>query len=803
MNKKKWFVLTLAALLLLSVFAFAIVALAEDGETPPPFISGDLEPDNAKKKKATATPGRGLWTAKPIAKPTPEPTEFPFNPGLREDHEGHSVIKKVTSGDETKHTVRTYCEDCKMYFGGETVEPHTYNALGTCSVCYYICTHGSAHTETYPTEDSVISWNGSEYNYDAWQLSVCDFCGIELSREQILIRVPHGSHENFSDPRIFYYTFYEHQVFRTCLDCRTVVSELQPHAACPDPDLPFVYDFSYATHARRYTCPDCGGVAEERRPHVWAHDSYKLDGNTDTHIEVLVCTVCGYKKEVRAPHRPIHLGWENVSNKQHREIVRCNICETTYTLAPAAHKMADAMYTYSSNGPQTHTVYTRRCSICRAPDPGSAKVTKHEVRQGCSLSCAFCGEVLTKHDHSPGRFIGNKPLNAEQHVPYYHCRAHLSDPACFWEVPGEPQPHTFDPVTMKCTACGYLKEGCEHSYTYKPAGFGTTAEQHTLIGTCTNCGKQITVTGAHDMQFYSATEYAWNDNSQHTYTLTLRCSSCGYETTRKETEKHTVDSAEPISAQEHKLFCSKCSSYSIQQHNFVCTPDKSAHECSVCGEKGEHDYLFIKYKDFYDNSYHISIYQCKGCSHQKEEREDHHLKASYTYHDPRMHLKYVHCTLCKFSIFMRDDHLEDHVFDENGVCVCGYHEGNAIPETSLSEEALPENTGNEFAALPAFAHLTADGKEIPCGYMLLPVEDGETFNLVLLPEAVPGNTALELRFTASEIETLRALGVESVYIRLNDIDVLLLGYINEASGETVFTLTPHPDGMYAAEADPA
>ena len=64
MNRKKWLVFTLAALLLLSVFAFAIVALAEDGETPPPFISGDLEPDAAKKKKPTATPRPRLMDGK-------------------------------------------------------------------------------------------------------------------------------------------------------------------------------------------------------------------------------------------------------------------------------------------------------------------------------------------------------------------------------------------------------------------------------------------------------------------------------------------------------------------------------------------------------------------------------------------------------------------------------------------------------------------------------------------------------------------------------------------------------------------
>ena len=111
MNKKKLLIYTLAALLLLSVLAFAVVALAEEGGDT---VSPAADPtDSAQKKKPTATPGRGLWTAsptpKPTPEPTPEPTEFPFFPGLLEDHKGHTVTKKVTPADETTHTVLNYC----------------------------------------------------------------------------------------------------------------------------------------------------------------------------------------------------------------------------------------------------------------------------------------------------------------------------------------------------------------------------------------------------------------------------------------------------------------------------------------------------------------------------------------------------------------------------------------------------------------------------------------------------------------------------------------------------------------------
>lgn len=416
MNKKRLFIFILSSVLLLSVFAFAFVALAEgDGDAPPPFISGDLDADDGKKKNPTATPGRGVMTPNP--KPTPKPTSkltpepIPsFYPGDHDDHEGHVVTKKASFIDDKQHTVRAYCEDCRTYFGIEITEPHTYNAQGICSGCGYACTHS------------------------------------------------------------------------------------------------------------------------------WEHGSYRNDGNTETHIEVLVCTQCGQTTEgERTAHRPMFLYVKSVSATQHRETVRCNMCGLTYTLAPSAHMFDTVSYETTGNG--FHAKYAA-CSKCGARQEGSEEIEPHVFN--LRLCCESCGQSRD-HDHVIDYDWRRdcRPLNEERHVVYYFCKGALG---CNASLPGDIVPHTFDPVTMGCTECGYLKEGCEHHYTYKPVASEITAEKHTLIGTCTKCGKQIMKTEAHDIHLSCA--YVPGDDSRQTCIVTERCSQCGYEKQYKENHVFSIsDSA--------------------------------------------------------------------------------------------------------------------------------------------------------------------------------------------------------------------------------------------------------------------
>ena len=541
---------------------------------------------------------------------------------------------------------------------------------------------------------------------------------------------------------------------------------------------------SSETHTGLFECTFCGAYKEEEIPHTFAQCGYKNDGNTESHIEVFECTECGAKTEKRAAHRPKLISAERISDTQHRENVVCNMCGLAYTLAPAAHKMVNTLSCFVSNGLMTHTAYWKKCSICGAPDPSSAEVQFHDRRAHDNLSCPLCGEMLKKHNHSidKNQFYYAVSLNAEQHVPYYACRDFFSDPACMVEVPGDPQPHTFDPVTMKCTVCGYLKEGCEHQYTYKPARNGIQEEQHTVIGTCTGCGKQITITGAHDMQFASATEYVSSGDLQHTRTVTERCSQCGCEKQHTETENHIISS------------------------------DESSHGCIVCGYKREHDYLLVEYRNNEGWDYHTCVYKCQVCMHEKEERQEHPLETFYEPFDDGMHLATIRCPLCGIGTTM----YSKHKFDENGVCACGYHRGDQVDGVLWPQAGQTEDPGDGNMVTPVFCHLTADGKEMPFGYELILLdeavsENGKAFSFIILPESIPGVPVIGVRFTAQELALLRAFGVKSVYIRPGENDILLLDDVSQALtaltgqeiDELVITLTPESSGAYTAQYDPA
>lgn len=248
-----------------------------------------------------------------------------------------------------------------------------------------------------------------------------------------------------------------------------------------------VSDGSDKTHMGTFECTVCGDCKEMAVPHTLAHYSCKNDGDTAGHIEVLECAECGQIVEgERVAHKPMHIGWEDISNKQHQETVRCNMCGLTYTLAPVAHSFSDhhsGQY-YVSNGADSHKVYCWKCDICGAIDYSTYTNAAHGIDG--HMSCYKCDYTTEGHTHeidydSPNRCI---PLNAEQHTTRYNCM----NLGCYVLLFGDPQPHTFDPVTLKCTVCDYLKEGCEHHYTYKPVRNGVTEEQHTVIGTCTGCG---------------------------------------------------------------------------------------------------------------------------------------------------------------------------------------------------------------------------------------------------------------------------------------------------------------------------
>ena len=185
--------------------------------------------------------------------------------------------------------------------------------------------------------------------------------------------------------------------------------------------------------------------------------------------------------------------------------------------------------------------------------------------------------------------------------------------------------------------------------------------------------------------------------------------------------------------------------------------------------------------------------------------EPHNGRVIYTPKSNELHSIETGCDLCLY--YKRDT--GTHEFDENDICkYCGYHRGDPIEYTPSPEAGLPENSGDLTEALPAFCHLTADGKEILYGYAFEPTEDGDAIDLILLPESAPENTDFEVLFPASELELLQVLGVKNIYLHLNETDILLLNDIEQTltilseqeTDELLITLTLEvgTDGAYTA-----
>ena len=693
---------------------------------------------------------------------------------VREFHNVHTHFTPVLEclpHDADTHALIRYCDEC----GTEVPEYVPHNC---------------------PPSDRPYTDEGDPDTHS--RLVMCADCGFWVPQQQPHTWV-HDSYTEFDGSGD-----YHNEVMR-CSVCGAVKQVLRKHewkrTAC-------LSDGDEKTHTSSYECTVCGDCKEVSEPHELAHFAYKNDGDTESHIDVFVCTECDAEIEKRAAHKPMHISWECVSDTHDREIVRCNMCGLTYSLEPVSHTFTAKKYKQSSMF--YHKAYPE-CSKCGAQQrDGDCTVEVHYFGDYDGLTCLYCNYVkfYSGHEHTcEEKHVAVCALDAELHTLYYHC----DDPFCWILISRGTEPHTFDPITMRCTVCGYLKEGCKHQYTYEPFTSKSTEAQHMLIGTCTGCGKQIMLEEAHDMHFFSATEYISYGNG-HTRVVTERCSVCGYEKQHAEAGNHDFSTGESIGEQEHKPICSLCGSYGDPEpHTFVCASDESVHECSICGEKGEHDYFLNGYRR-YDENYHACVYQCRMCTHQKEEKQEHILKSSaYIIHDRETHGKYTVCTLCSFGYEEKGRH--NIMSTPSNPCVCGYYRGYPVRE---APEGLTEDSGDGTAVMPVFCHLAADGNEIPFGYGLTlsdegTLENGDALRFTILPESISGDSVIEARFTASEIGLLQTLGVKDVYIRLSDTDFPLLSDIGQVltvlSGqerdELVITLIPGSDGAYTVQYDPA
>ena len=699
---------------------------------------------------------------------------------VREFHNVHTHFTPVLEclpHDADTHALIRYCDECgtevpkyvphncppsdRPYT--DEGDPDTHSRLVRCADCGFWVPQQQAHTWVHDSYRKDDTDGGEEGHIEVMK---CSVCGAKKE-----VRQPHGAGT--------------HVAYRQ--------------------------DGNADTHIEVLQCPLCNETFETEQPHEMEHVSCRNDGDTATHIELLKCAQCEAEAERREAHKPMHLYWKSISDTQDQETVRCNMCELTYTYEPAKHTFDT--YSYDTNGFSGHNRY-KACSKCGERQMSSV-ITENHIFEG-GPNCVKCQQHWEHNHVFWGKIKKWVPLNENQHIGWGDCWYEMDGCEVLCISYGSERDHQYDPLTMKCIVCGYLKEGCEHSNTYKPVSSEITAEQHTVIGTCTKCGKQITLTGAHDMKFVSRSGYEPCENG-HTYIDTYRCSFCGYETEEKNSEEHTIWSvAECIDDKTHREKCELCSYTGVVAHDYLLSPlPDECRFCKWCGYDADHVYKVIHNRGYDNENYHDATYECICCHNRKEvKNEPHKYWQMYCIKSADEHLIRNICDVCGHELPYI---YQPHDFDEQGVCTgCGYHRGDEVSEVLLFQAGLTEDPGDGTAVTPVFCHLTAEGKEMPFGYELIlsdeaASENVNAFSFIILPESISGDPVADVCFTVPELELLQVLGVKNVYIRLSDTDLLLLSDIGQTlttlseqeAGELIITLTPGSDGVYTAQYDPA
>ena len=749
-------VILFAALLLMCAVTSALAE--QTGATDDPYHFGLNEEEDPNAGKATGTP-------KPTKTPNPTPTEFPFEPGLREDHEGHLIEYQIIDSNDWRHTIKEYCRTCRMTIKAKYTEDHQLDENGHCTKCSYQCKHDRTFVHEVPADGGEKTWDGNWISYPGTEITICYRCGKYLKYENTIIRKFHNRHTSYLMPTTWLpKDDNNHCADVVCLDCGTAFRTTHYHDF--NRDAPFVDDGDYETHTHEVVCLDCGYVAERREPHHWVHDSYqkdtsegtdeghievfrcdvcgalryekkphdtgrhiyykangdleyheelricdlctynyvvsqphelvhdsyKHDGDSAGHLDVYKCTVCGQTVETRVPHSPKHVIWKSVSDTQDHEVVYCAICGATYTLAPVAHQFDSFAYE-SDDMLDNHTVY-RACVKCGACEKGGKTYTEAHVFNG-SMCCVKCGQSSSHvgyHIAETGYTLGWVAVDDERHAPInkckdYSCRAEFVNYS--W-----PKPHTFDPVTMKCTSCGFLKQGCEHHYTQ---AVYHTKDGHYIAGNCVKCGKplenpyfvQHTMQTVREICFQSS-------NNFHIRAEIKGCSVCGYERI-----VYNGKGAHAFISLGDNQCCGKCGyvTGTSCEHVFECTKlesqDAYAHsvqmKCSKCGilasKLEEHDLKVISdsgWKKANENLHtHTVHYHCSVCGYETTvtENEAHELSTMLERYeniwDPKVHNKITgdECKKCGFTTNENVEKLNHHFdVDIHGVvCTdCGY-----------------------------------------------------------------------------------------------------------------------------------
>ena len=515
---------------------------------------------------------------------------------VREFHNVHTHFTPVLEclpHDAGTHALIRYCDEC----GTEVPEYVPHNC---------------------PPSDRPYTDEGDPDTHS--RLVRCADCGFWVPQQQAHTWVHDSYRKNDTDGGEE-----GHIEVMKCSVCGALKYEKQPHDAgrvisiwkIDDPEM----------HKRYLQCSLCKIFYWDFAPHELVHEYYKFDGNNDTHIDMYRCTVCGQMVEKRENHSPIHVTWKNVSDTQDQEIAFCKVCNHNYSLALSAHQFDS--FAYHTNGLDKHTVY-RTCSKCGTQEKnGKTYIEGHTFSD---RTCTKCGQSSVHEEgHIPLRYTGKALLlDADHHVNEGICFLCL---ASFYDY-DHIKTHKIDPLTMKCTACGFLQEGCEHHYGQIAYW---TEKGHFFTGNCEKCGKQSTEQyfEYHNMQWESKIYGLQDSETSHHLMRVQKCTVCGY--------KQVMD----FGSRDHRFVqvgnnqrCEKCGylKKSSCEHTFEYTTDpkkqtETVHYCQLkCTKCGAESFKYEKHdlKPLPDSRYqkinneiHSNAvrYRCIVCGYETSVKE--------------------------------------------------------------------------------------------------------------------------------------------------------------------------------------
>ena len=560
---------------------------------------------------------------------------------------GHNYTYEYESGSVEKHAKMGTCTRCKNTT--EVIEKHDFDSNNKCTKCEYKkeCNHSyAAATCTTPKickrcGATLGSALGHDYKTKTIKAATCEAtgvkadvctrCGAETNRGPIM-----ALGHNFEGA-----TCYDEA---ECTRCGEWVEALGlghdlTEATCTEnsfckrcyEEIPFTmidHDFRFKDvvsrdnlyHIEIYKCTMCYYTIEVVKNHYFIEGvcygcrDGKIECNhvlglkdvvysdENYHTEIYKCTECDEWIETEKEHEIMEnnkcfgCGWNKdcVHSYKAATCLRPEICTkcgqtrgeeldhdyrgATCLKDPVCARCGevDDKDFYHNYAPATCTE-DEKCIVCGKK--GYKTATGHLLYNDCTEDgiCETCGAFVPKREHVI-LWKDTYKIDDVYHENWFRCREGDFDLY-------EKEEHTFE-GTNKCTACGYIKEKCEHNYT--PA---TCLEPEI----CTKCGQTRGMPIGHP------------GFTQQTCTQESRCVKCGvlrrmvdfsyYRESPVSDDLHNfvLERKEPIyngdESEEHRMIyiCSVCKKYveGFEGHKFGGTT-----QCKECGyEKNSgHDY---------------------------------------------------------------------------------------------------------------------------------------------------------------------------------------------------------------------